>query len=518
MIAPLKRASEAAPMLPRAPAGFVSWLIGRRKALIREWIEMVVAGSRYYGERPSAELVWTISESFDANLEAVATGSTSSLDRFVLFITRFRLEAGFPLSEVQKAFDAYRIILARHLTSSPADDTVPAALEAVNACVSYQIHQFSDLFQAMHEREIRTRAESLEVQVEQRTSELAASEDRYRTLVEEINDGYFILRDEKVVFANRAFCEMHGTTLETTVGRRFWNFVAAEDRDKLRRLYRDALQGRKSPRRIQFMRLGPGGKPKATETRARLINLGHGPVTIGICRDITERIEMERKIREQERMAYVGQLTASLSHEIRNPLSAIKMNMQILARRSNQSEFDHRRIEIMVDQVTRLEGILRQLLDLAKPLALTTDFHDVNEMVLALLDLLSPKLAAKSIRVRKCLDRRLPRIKMDRDMIEQALMNLLLNAQEAAPEGGCITVRTGTAGKCLEIGVRDNGPGLTAAEREEIFAPFFSGKSQGSGLGLTNVKRIVEAHQGRVLVRSRPGRGARFVIRLPEAV
>ncbi|MEW5721968.1 MAG: ATP-binding protein, partial [Thermodesulfobacteriota bacterium] len=510
--------AAAVPSLPRAPAGFITWLAGRREALIREWIEMVVAVSPFYRERPLAELEWTISASFDANLEAVTTGSVSPLNRFVQFITRFRLAAGFPLSEVQKAFDAYRIILARYLTGSRAGDTNGAALESVNACVSYQIHHFSDLFQAMHEQEIRQRAENLEAQVEQRTNELAASEDRYRTLVEEIDDGYFILKDEKVVFVNRAYCEMHGAPHEIVVGRPFWEFVAAEDRDRMRSIYQDALSGRRTPRRIQYLRLGPGGKPWPTEIRARLVNLDQGPATIGICRDVTERLEMEMKIRAQERMAYVGQLTASLSHEIRNPLSAIKMNLQILARRTDLCGFDHRRIEIMVDYVTRLEGILRQVLDLAKPLALNTSFHDVNEMVRALLDLLSPKLAAKAVRVRKCLDRRLPRIRMDRGMIEQALMNLLLNAMEAVPEGGLITVRSRAVGKGLELSVRDNGAGLADHELEKIYTPFFSGKSHGSGLGLTNVKRIVEAHQGQVMVHSRPGGGARFVMLLPGTV
>ena len=506
--------------LPCGPKTLTDWLETHRQDLIAGWIRRVVEQSEYYRKRPLEELEWTISESFTANLQAIKTGNVETLDNFVAFITRLRLEAGFPLSEVQKAFDAYRSILLPSILSPPLLERALASLKAVNACVFYQIHRFSEEFQTRHEQAIRQHADHLEAEVKQRTRELAASENRYKTLVEEIDDGYFVVQNERITFANRAFCTMHQALPQEILGKPFRKFVAKESRALVKQAYFESQMGLEGPLRLEYQRLESDGGKSATEIKARVVNLGQGPVTIGICRDISDRVAMEEQVREHERMAYVGHLTASLSHEIRNPLSAVKMNMQILARRLPLEGYDQRRLEIMVNEVTRLEGILRQLLDLARPLAPSPTHENVNELVLTGLDLLEPKLAEKNLRTRRCLASGLPDIRLDRGMIEQALINLLLNALAVSPEGGHITVGTRAVeinqAAGVELSVRDNGPGLTARQLKQIFTPFFSGSSQGTGLGLTNVKRICEAHGGRVLVKTSPGAGAKFIMRIPE--
>ena len=283
--------------------------------------------------------------------------------------------------------------------------------------------------------------------------------------------------------------------------------------------YVKALQGKPQSGQLEYTRLGCPPEKAATEIKSRVVDLGQGPVTIGICRDVSQRAAMEAKVREHERLAYVGQLTALLSHEIRNPLSSLKMNLQILVRNLELDGFDQRRLEITVREVSRLEGILHQLLDYARPVQLNRAPVDLPGLVGSGLELLEPKLSERSIRIRQRHPANLPRPHLDAGKMEQVLINLLLNALEATPQGGEISIWTktkrGSETGEVELGVRDNGPGIPKGQKRHLFAPFVTTKTKGTGLGLSNVKRIVEAHGGSVSVKSRPGRGAAFVLRLP---
>ncbi len=348
---------------------------------------------------------------------------------------------------------------------------------------------------------------------------LRKSERRYKTLVEEISDGYFVVQDQRITFANQAFCRMHGTSLKEVIARPFLDFVSGDCRERLLDAYTGVMEGRPAEGQIQYTRIGPPENQAATEVRARVADLGEGPVIIGICRDISERIAMESKVREHERMAYLGHLSASLSHEIRNPLSSIKMNLQILSRKLELDGYDHRRLEITVHEVSRLEGILRQLLDIARPLTIETAPVNLSIVARGCVDLLQAKAQEKQIRTIERYPAMLPMAHADAGKLEQALINLLLNAIDATPEGGSITIWTRATGNAearfLELGVRDTGPGIDQAQMKQLFTPFYTSKNHGSGLGLSNVKRIVEAHSGKVEVRSRKGQGATFVMRLP---
>jgi signal transduction histidine kinase len=312
---------------------------------------------------------------------------------------------------------------------------------------------------------------------------------------------------------------MHGADLEDVIGRPFMDFVAPDCRDRVLKTYHEALACKPMVGQLEYTRYGCAPEEAATEIRSKVIDLGQGPVMIGICRDISARVAMEAKVRDHERMAYVGHLTASLSHEIRNPLSSIKMNLQILSRKLELNGFDQRRLEITVQQVSRLEGTLRQLLDIARPLEIITAPVDLAALARGCVDLLEPKCSEKQLEVVQLHSRRLPLGILDAGKIEQAVINLMLNAIDAAPEDGKITVwtkwRRNEQNRVLELGVRDNGPGIAREHMKHLFTPFYTSKARGTGLGLSNVKRIVEAHSGSVEVRSRKGRGATFLMRLP---
>ena len=505
--------------IPRAPQEVLAWLREHRREIIEDWVDRLAVLSPSYRSRPRKELYSTVTQATEADLEVMSSGRAELMDRFIDFITAKRLGAGFPLSDVQKAFELFRMVVIKRLSLPGKEGLLARTVEPLNACLSYTIHRFSDHFQHMHELSIRRHAQNLEREIAARTAELAESERRYKTLVEEITDGYFVIQEERIVFANQAFCRMHRAGLEEVLGRRFLEFVVPPDRRRVFSSYRSNLAGQPSEKPLEYNRVGLPLEKSATEIKSRIVDLGQGPVTIGICRDISERKAMESKVREHERLAYVGHLTASLSHEIRNPLSAVKMNMQLLQRRLDLAGYDKRRLEICVHEVGRLEEILRQLLDHAKPLNLRTAPVDPGRLTQGCLDLLEPKIAEKRIRIRQSHPVELSAALADAGELERALLNLLLNAIEASPEEGLIEVwsreEKGEAGPFLELGVRDQGPGIGPDQLPHLFTPFHTNRTRGTGLGLSNVKRIVEAHSGRVMVESPPGRGAAFVLRLP---
>lgn len=506
---------------PFTPFGrFLTWLIDNQDDIIDEWVVRLSQLSPAYRRRPTSELYLTVTDAFRANLQALENGDLARIEQFIDFITKKRLLAGFPLSDVQGAFELFRDIVVARLCDPSLAELLAESVPRINACLAYTIHRFSDYFQKMHESYLRRHAASLERKVRTRTAELAESEKRYKTLVNEINDGYFMVQGGRIVFANRAFCAMHGADEEEVTGRPFSEFVAPDCRGRVMDALWEALAKRAPEGQLEYTRTGRPPEEAITEIRYKVVDLGHGPVTIGICRDISQRVAMEATIREHERMAYVGHVAASLSHEIRNPLSSCTLNMMILSEKLNLDGFDLRRLEITVRELTRLEEILKQLLDLARPLTLETKAVELRAVAADCLDLLAGKTSEKRIRLVQRHAPEMAPVIADAAKVEQALLNLLLNAIESVDPGGRVTVWTREVRDAqglwwAELGVHDNGPGIAPELKAGLFAPFATNKAQGTGLGLSNVKRIMEAHQGRVLVKSRPGLGATFALRLP---
>lgn len=498
---------------------FLDWLPGQADDIISEWVDRLSTLTSSYRTRPTSELYQTVSEAFWADVEALRDGRLDRINGFISFITEKRLHAGFPLSDVQRAFELFRVLVLERLSQPELSHLLPVCLGPINECLAFTLHRFSDLFQHMAERAIRSHAQGLERTVRLRTAELAESEQRYKTLVSEIDDGYFIVQGERVAFANQAFCRMHGASWKEVAGRPFADFVHPEHRARVLLNLRKALAAESEGGQLEYARAGCPEPEAPTEMKYKAVELGQIPVTIGICRDISRRVTMETQLRENERMAYVGQVAASLSHEIRNPLSTCTLNMMILKDKLKLEGFDGRRLEITVRELTRLEDILRQLLDMARPMNIITAPTDMAQMARDCVDLLAARIAEAGVTVRQRHPAGLPLIPADLGKMEQALLNLLLNSLESLGTGGRITVWTRTLDRqgegLVELGVHDNGPGIPADVQKLLFTPFYTRKTRGTGLGLSIVKRIVEAHQGTVTVKGRQGVGVAFCMRLP---
>ncbi len=234
--------------------------------------------------------------------------------------------------------------------------------------------------------------------------------------------------------------------------------------------------------------------------------------------------------RAARQMAEVASMTAGLAHEIKNPLSTIGMNAQLLDEAIADLDIDEqeqarirRRIGTLSREVERLRGILTDFLEFAGELKLHTAEADLNEIIEELGDFFVPQAEKNRIRLRVEPAPEPVRAVVDTGHLKQALLNLLLNAAQAM-EGenpGEIILRTGSDTRAgvpeAVIHVIDTGPGIDEAQREEIFKPYFTTKRGGSGLGLPTTRRIIEAHGGRLELVSEPGRGTDFAIVLPAA-
>jgi signal transduction histidine kinase len=231
-------------------------------------------------------------------------------------------------------------------------------------------------------------------------------------------------------------------------------------------------------------------------------------------------------MKERDRLATLGEMSAGLAHEIRNPLAAIKGAIQYLDPGKLPPD-DREFLEIMVDEVDRLNTVVSQFLDYSRPLRPTlapTDVNDVLTRTFKLLQAERPENVTLSLELADWL----PRVQADAEQLRQVFLNLALNAFQAMPRGGRLTVSTyasrdevsfwregGRRGDLVEIRFRDSGPGIPEDAQESIFVPFYTTKEKGTGLGLAICQRIIKAHQGSIVVHSSPGEGAEFVISLP---
>jgi len=225
--------------------------------------------------------------------------------------------------------------------------------------------------------------------------------------------------------------------------------------------------------------------------------------------------------RRAEQLAYAGTLAGGLIHEIKNPLTSLSMNLQLLeeqwrAPRTAQERRALRRIQTLLAETDRLKTILDEFLNFVREHRLTLAVCDVNRLVESVADFVTAELESRGIQLRKSLGL-LPMTRLDANRIKQVLLNLLLNAAHAVEgrEPREIILLTAVEDEQIRIDVTDTGCGIPRADLEKIFHAFYTKTKGGLGLGLPTARRIVEEHGGRLTVQSEPGRGSRFTVLLP---
>ncbi|MGD2096435.1 MAG: PAS domain S-box protein [Desulfobacterales bacterium] len=252
------------------------------------------------------------------------------------------------------------------------------------------------------------------------------------------------------------------------------------------------------------------------DNRNRLSGLIH------VIRDITQRKSVEEALQRAEQLKMVGELAAGLAHEIKNPLAGIKGSIQVLVETTAIAEEDRALILKAIDEIKRIETLLKSLLNFAKPPKLTlmpTDVNDLLDKAIAL-SLQHPSLApggSKSVDVLKDFDPDLGEIMADPMQLQQVFLNLMFNAIEAMPQDGALAVKTllDDSDNMLRIAISDSGKGMEPSVLDQIFQPFFTTKRKGSGLGLSICQRLIDQHSGTISAESAPGKGTVFTLQIP---
>lgn len=232
-----------------------------------------------------------------------------------------------------------------------------------------------------------------------------------------------------------------------------------------------------------------------------------------------ELIAAQEQILRSERMAAIGELVASVAHEMRSPLSSIRLNLQIIGRALGKETVLHEHFEIAFDQVIQMERMFSDLLNYSKPLEIQRKDISIETLIDQSLQELEGELSARHITVKRHAAPDLPPIIGDPDKIEQVLINVLKNALEASEQYGqidlSVAAREGSGSSTLTLTITDHGEGISARNLKVIFKPFFTTKKKGTGLGLPIVKKIMDAHRATIVIESEEGKGASVKLTFP---
>jgi len=320
----------------------------------------------------------------------------------------------------------------------------------------------------------------------------------------------------KIITLNHRAGEILGAAEEELKGKRIADVLGQKVDGLLR------PEGGKAIIRDQEMELAihPGKEIPLSLSAAPLKDeMGREMGSVLLLRDLREIRDLQEKVRRSERLASLGRLAAGVAHEIRNPLSSIRGFAQYFLNRLKGREEEQGYASIMIKEVDRLNRVITELLDFARPKPPHREPHSLENILTQTLMVLEPELSKRKVEVNKECEPNLPTVLVDRDQISQAFLNLLLNSLESIDGGGKIQVRLKKGGvpSSVIINIADTGRGIPPEDLEKVFEPFFSTKRQGTGLGLAIVHQIIESHGGDIIVESEEGMGTTFQITLPGA-
>jgi len=372
-------------------------------------------------------------------------------------------------------------------------------------------------------------------------AELRDSEAKYRHLVEYANDGIAIVQEGCVAYSNRYLVELSGYPLEEAIGRPFSDFVATSELPKLSDYYHRRMAGETLPQIYEsFLRCRDGSQVEI-ELNVSLTTYAGRPAEQVIVRDITarKRAEAERErllaqIQQQDRLAAVGQLAAGIVHDFNNIMATITLYAQVTARTPELPERTRERMLIVNQQAQHATNLIRQILYFSRK-------AEIEPSPLELLAFLQEQV--------QLFRRTLPEnititfdsepgaywVNADSTSIQQMMLNLVVNARDAMPEGGALQLHLAhyhiedgetppspqlAAGDWIQVSVTDSGMGIPEEVRAHLFEPFFTTKplGKGTGLGLAQVRGIITAHHGEITVTSEVERGATFTFYLPALI
>lgn len=230
-------------------------------------------------------------------------------------------------------------------------------------------------------------------------------------------------------------------------------------------------------------------------------------------KQLRERRELEERLKEAERFSAIGQLVSGIAHEVRNPLNFISLSIDHIKDKLSPNNEFHPLVSNMKGEISRISTMIEDLLDYGRPLKLNLRETDLVFLLEEVLTLTREKIDIQGIRVRKSFPLKSPCM-VDRDKMETCLINIIVNAIQAMPLGGELTIRVFHSDPFVEVGFDDTGEGIRPEDLEKVFEPYFTTKEVGIGLGLAITKRIIEEHKGEISIKSHPHQGTKVKVKL----
>ncbi|MFQ5945496.1 MAG: ATP-binding protein [Anaerolineae bacterium] len=382
------------------------------------------------------------------------------------------------------------------------------------------LHRFSPEDQRLLEalgKQIGVAVENAQLfrRLETAVEELSAVRQFNESILQSMTDGILVVDTAgQVTLANRAAGRMLGYGVGDLEG---------EDVDEVLGdasiMVRESLERGMivTPREIEVPKRGGGTVPLAASISPLQGEKGGVRGGVVVVRDLSEARAMEAERRRLDRLALLGEMSAVVAHEVRNPLAAIAAGIQHLVSSSEPEDPSLESLQMILEESDRVNRIIEEILIISRPVRLKLAPSNISEVMERALRRLEPQARERGAAVRWHRDAELPPLRGDEARLEQAFSNLLQNALEAMPGGGELEVRADVSpkGKTAVVTVTDSGEGIADRDLGQIFEPFFTTKPGGTGLGLAIVRRIVEEHGGEISVESEPDTGTTFTVTLP---
>jgi histidine kinase len=370
---------------------------------------------------------------------------------------------------------------------------------------------------------------------------LRVSEEKYRLIVEKSLAGILVYRDDNILFVNSRLGEMLGHPPRDMVGMLVWDFIPEDDLPRVRQLVRRRKAEGFSDLRYECRLLRADGTRIWVDMASSVGDFEGEPAVLVNAYDITDRKQAEAKRREladlaqrQEeqlvhstRLAELGEMSAAVAHDLNQPLTGIgnfaNNALYMMEEGAGTADEVKENLRWITEQVQRASRIIRQMRDMTRKSERQFAPLEVNRIIRESIEFLTPQLKLTGVKVDLNLASDLPRIMGDTTRLEQVFLNLLTNARQAMEETDerRLTARTyvnADEGRSIVIVFEDTGKGFSAKEAPKLFEAFYSTKKRGhgTGLGLTISQRIIKDHGGTIEAEGEPGKGARFLIRLPS--
>ena len=340
-------------------------------------------------------------------------------------------------------------------------------------------------------------------------------------IIESATDAIVTINEEHIILGyNQGAETIFGFTRDEVMGTDLSILIPPPHRDRHRDYVRRYLATRDPHvigKHVQLKALRKNGEEFPISISFSVADIGGNLYFTGIVRDISEYVDLEEKVRQNERLAAVGNTVSQIVHEIKNPLMIIGGFAQQLLKAKTLDAKGLQKLSIISEEVIRLESLMGEMRDFSRPPSPKRETGRIETLVQEVVDYYVDILKEKGIDLILTPVEPLPAYKLDYQQLKQVLMNLIKNASEAMPQGGRITISVLRQPPDLEIAVADTGEGMAPDVAENIFTPYFTTKSKGSGLGLAISRNIIKAHNGDIEVESQPGKGSTFTIRLPLA-